>query len=403
MFDHPAVHETPPTAVHWRPICRAAAVLLALLCTFTPAAQAASPLPGEIPQDTDSLKVTEPSATFSDRIDVRRKLLEVRVVDGLGRPVEGLGPEDFRVRLGGREARVEAVDRVVAESYDRHRIETSPSSLPDASPTLDSGAARAFDPAIAEPRQLVLLFCQSTRVASKTPGFLRLHRHLDEMLDTMPADVAAAVVAFDSHLKLHQDFTTDRAALKDAVERCFGHFPAEFPDPPVGDTPSLTRHISGEVARKIAFADDALAQVAHALAPLPGEKALIYVGWGLGNLGRGGVSFSGTYLDAREALVNARIPAFVLDVAGNWDYHAQELSLRAFADQTGGQYFHTYTFPSREVHRVERILAGGRYLLLVEVPDVEPGWRDLDVTLRDRWKYRRVLAPEWVEIFADGI
>lgn len=339
----------------------------------------------------------EPSIIITDRLEVRRTLLEVRVVDGLGRPIDGLGAEDFVVRLGGREARVEAVDRVIAEGYEPPAEEATGASSRGDAAGVGAGAAAAFAPDVAEPRQLVVLFFQTSLLPSKAVGFLRLHRHLDEMLDRLPGDVAAAVVAFDSHLKLHQDFTRDRAALQAAVERSFGFTPAAFPGVPPEPAPSLARRIDARAAKRVARPEDALALVAEALAPLPGEKAMLYVGWGLGNIDEGGISVGRRYDDARAALVRARVPAFVLDVT-DADAHGLEVTLMALADDTGGQFFRTHLFPGREVHRIERTLGGGRYLLLVEMPELEPGWHALRVDTREPWRYRRVLAPAGIQV-----
>lgn len=366
-------------------VLRAASLLTVL-------ALAASP-PSAVAAQGEPVPADEPTITVTDRIDVRRTLLEIRVVDGLGRPVEGLGPDDFTVRIGGRPARVEAVDRIVAEGYGGVRAEAPASSEGDA----PAGAAAAFDPAVAAPTQLVVLFCQVSMQPSKAVGLYRLHRHLDEMLDGLPDDVAAAVVAFESHLKLHQDFTTDRAALKEAVDRCFGYTPADFPAVPPTGTPSLARHLDERDARGAAWAEDALALVAEALEPVPGEKAMVYVGWGLGRLDAWGIRIGPRYADARAALVRARVPAFVLDVT-DADYHALETTLMAFADDTGGQFFRTHEFPGREVHRVARTLEGGRYLLLVEAPKLEDGWHDLSIRAGSPWQYRRVLAPARVQV-----
>lgn len=365
------------------------AVLAAAAAVVATTAAAQPPPAVDAPQ--------EPSITIVDRLEVQRTLLEVRVVDGLGRPIEGLAAEDFVVRLGGRAARVEAVDRVIAEGYDAPAPgATEPSSAGDDS-AAPRGSASAFAPDVAERRQLVVLFFQTSLLPSKAVGFLRLHRHLDEMLDRLPADVAAAVVAFDSHLKLHQDFTRDRAALRAAVERSFGFTPAAFPAVPPEPAPSLARRIEERAAKRVARPEDALALVAEALAPLPGEKAMLYVGWGLGDIDEGGISVGRRYDDARAALVQARVPAFVLDVT-DADAHGLEVTLMALADDTGGQFFRTHHFPGREVHRIERTLGGGRYLLLVEMPPLEPGWHVLRVDTRERWRYQKVLAPAGIQV-----
>src|SRR4029077_1690010 len=47
---------------------------------------------------------------FKEEIDVRISTIVLRVVDAQGEPIRGLGPRDFRVRLGRREVPVVAVD-----------------------------------------------------------------------------------------------------------------------------------------------------------------------------------------------------------------------------------------------------------------------------------------------------
>jgi hypothetical protein len=334
----------------------------------------------------------EPSIVVSDRLDVRRTLLEVRVVDGAGRPVEGLGAADFAVRLGGRPARVEAADRVVAEGYG-----APPAAGPDPPPPGDGGAAAALARGAAEPRQLLVLFFQTSLVPSHAVGFHRLHRPLDELLDGLPPEVAVAVAAFDSHLELHQDFTTDRAALRAAVVRSFGFNPAPFPPVPRAGVPSLARGIGERRARRAAFPGEALALVAEALAPLSGEKALVFVGWGLGRFGFGAITPGRGSSRARAALVRGRVPAFVLDVT-DADFHGQETTLQGLADATGGQFFRAREYAGREVRRIGRTLGAGRYLLLVETPLRAPGSYALRVAVRGAGPSTRVLAPARVRL-----
>ena len=53
------------------------------------------------------LAVQQPQ--YVERVEVARVLIDARVVDGAGRPVLGLEPSDFDVRIGDKSARVESV------------------------------------------------------------------------------------------------------------------------------------------------------------------------------------------------------------------------------------------------------------------------------------------------------
>src|SRR5580693_6619782 len=47
-----------------------------------------------------------PAAQFGEQIAVRLRTVVVRVIDGEGRPITGLAPADFRLRVGGKEVPV---------------------------------------------------------------------------------------------------------------------------------------------------------------------------------------------------------------------------------------------------------------------------------------------------------
>jgi len=51
----------------------------------------------------------EPPTPFGATVEIRRIVTEVRVVDFDGSPVLGLGPEDFKVKVGGDLVEVESV------------------------------------------------------------------------------------------------------------------------------------------------------------------------------------------------------------------------------------------------------------------------------------------------------
>lgn len=308
-----------------------------------------------------------PQEAFDDSITVALDTLVVRVVDPAGRPLLGLVPEDFRVRVRGREVPVLAVDWISsAEPW----IETAsePSPPPSAGePVVDDPAAPA--PA---PGKLVVFFVQADLHPSRITGQMRLRPYTRELLASLHPSDRVAVVSHDSHLKLRLDFTEDREAVHAAVDQAMIFTPE--PEMAPGAPPSLAARFDFAEARRVASPERALEVTAHALADLPGEKTVIYLGWGLGRFGLGGVKMTPDYEPAVRALAKARASVFVLDVTSA-DYHSLEVGLQDVAEATGGTYASTFRLPGLATERIARAISGW-YVLTFDreaLAGLEPG------------------------------
>jgi VWFA-related protein len=314
---------------------------------------------------------TPATAQFRERVDVARLLLDVRATTADGTAIEGLAAADFRVRIDGKPARVESVVWVGADPAG-----ASP-SLGDAAGGRPVAPSRTFamgdDPRRDAGGRLLVLFFQKDIGAMRTRGLMSTLRYVVRFVEGLPAHDHTAVVSFDSRLHVWSDFTPDAAALPRIIERgvLFGEGRAR----PRPGSPSLldSGHLTEPRQRAATTAERALLQVAHALAPLPGSKSIVLVGWGLGVYGAGGVRMRPEYGAARAALHAARATVFVLDVT-EADYHSLEVGLEQVADDTGGLYLKTHLFPGGAIDRVSRLLAG-HYVLIVEEP---PGLRSRD-------------------------
>ena len=294
---------------------------------------------------------TEPrSERFHDSVDVRLQQFVVRVVDSRGEPIMGLEPEDFEVRAGKQKLPVVGVDWL--SSY-------SPEPL---APAADLPRRVRYESADAHHlgRRLVVFWIQADLNAVRIKGHLRLLPFTRILIDALhPADLAA-VVAFDSHLKLSQDFTTDRQAIGDAIERAirFG----SMPDSRLPRGLSLGRYLDPALAKRAATPEEALVLTAEALGRFTGEKEIVFLGWGLG---RRGSALKGRFLRAERALNAAKASLFVLDVT-DADYHDLELGLRVMAHSTGGTYSKTNHFSLQATRRLARTL-NGYYVVSVDV------------------------------------
>jgi VWFA-related protein len=327
-----------------------------------------------------------PAATFGEVVNVRLATFVVRVLDGDGEPIRGLGPEDFVVSLGEERVPVAAVDWI-SSAYPEAGEERE--GVDPAEAVEEPAAAER---AAALPGKLVVLFVQADFNALRIHGHLKLLPFVRDLLDSLAPGDRVALVSFDSHLKLWRDFTTDREAVHGAVYQAvrFGNDPPQLRDSERRRHrgPSLAARLDPAAAKDAPWAEKGLELLAEALAPLPGEKAIVFLGWGLGRWGFGGFRpRHGYWQPAVDALARANATVFVLDIADAAS-HTLEIGLRQIAAATGGTYDKTAVFPVQATKRLARLL-GGYYLLTVDADAPVAG--DLDVQLTGLPRGARVL------------
>jgi hypothetical protein len=152
--------------------------------------------------------------------------------------------------------------------------------------------------------------------------------------------------------------------------------------PPIepGPEPALLTRLSRDEGRRTDTIEKALEALGRALAPLPGSKTIVLVGYGFGRMLRnGGAVLMPEYDAAREALQAARVSLLCLDVTFA-DYHSLERGLKAVAADTGGIFERLYLYPRQAIDRVVHALVG-HYVLFTEKPDSKPGTHRIAVRL----------------------
>ena len=317
------------------------------------------------------------SGAVKEEARVERVVVDAHVVDSRGDPIPGLTPASFRVKVDGRVVPLEAADWVPADEPEIPQIDAAEpaevGSVSDLPPL--PGARRAYPSG----RLLIFLF-QTNWEGTRLTGLMRMAIQARHFLDTLLPTDRVAVLSFDSHLKLRQDFTSDREKLEDAIDRAirFGE-PAE--DIKL-EFPSLARHFDFRAARRAVTPEKALAIISRAAAPIPGGKSMLFFGWGLGTIGgAGGPNPRDVrdYRDALPALSKARINIFTLDVT-DADYHSLETSLERISDLTGGSYQKTHLFAGLAMERVRKAISG-RYVLVFRKPEGSSGTHSIDVSL----------------------
>jgi VWFA-related protein len=310
-----------------------------------------------------------PPPRFGEVVDVERVVTDVRVLDGRGRPIRGLGPGDFRVKVDGQPVRLESVLWIPGD--------TSLEPIEDPA----TGATVVLPPSVTG--RTIVFFFQKDVHPSRIKGLLRMVERAARMLDGLGEDDFVAVASFDSHLKLWLDFTRDRGAARAAIRHSVLH---ESRPPAIGSFffPSLAASFDPAAARDAATPEEALRVLGEALTSLPGPKSLVFLGWGLGRFDAvlGKVSMTPDYEPARNALLASRTAVFCLDVT-DADYHSLELGLQTVAEETGGFYARTHLFTESAVDRLEGALAG-HYQLAFEKPRLRPGVHRVQVDLVGR-------------------
>lgn len=326
--------------------------------------------------------VESPQDSFAEEITVSLFPMVIRVVDTWGRPILGLEPEDFRARVGNKDIPVVALDWIAAGETGGTATPASPRGSLEAQ-GVEAEASEAPAPL---PGRLVVIFVQADLNPTRISGQLRIRRYTRELLGTLHPGDRIAVVSYDAHFKLWQDFTPDRAAVHAAVDEAM-LFSAERQVAP-GDPVSFASHLDPEAARKAASPERALEVMARALEPLPGEKMVIYLGWGLGRFGQWGVQMTPDFGPAVKALRDAKAAVFVLDVTSA-DYHSLEVGLEGVAAATGGLYLKTFRLPGLATKTLAETISG-YYVLTLDRSSA--GEEDGNVRIDLRRKKGLVLA-----------
>jgi len=376
----------------------AQAALALTLAAVAPAAPApAAPAPaasGATPPGPAVTPASEPR--FGDEIAVRLFTVIVRVVDGAGEPVLGLTPGDFRVHVGRLEVPVAAVDWVGSPSpAPALAAPLDAAGTPPQGASPSAGAGAEVSGVIGPAGKLVVIFVQADNNSSpRVRGHLRTLPFTRELLAALQPEDSVAVVSFDSHLKLWQDFTRDHARVPATIYQAihFGGSPPELAgharhvDDADGDAgPSLALTFDEDAARRAATAERGLEVTAQALAGFPGEKVMVFLGWGLGEFSLG--ARTRAFDAAAQALADARVTVFALDVT-EADFHHLELGLQNVAAATGGTYDKTFRFPGLAIRQLARTISG-YYVLSLEAAAIPAAGGSVEVAMRDprgrRW------------------
>ena len=314
----------------------------------------------------------QPQQPFVEHVDVTRVLIDARVFDDRGRPIADLGPSDFAVKIGGRAARVESAEWIggapsqPATGADVARADVSGADVTRAGP----------------PGRLVVFLVQKDLEPARILGLMQVSRLVDTLLQPLTRDDRAAVLSFDSRLRVWTDFTNDFERVRSVLAE---DVLLRHPGPVVASRDvSLMAGLDKDATPRIFEIEQALRHIAGRLEPLAGAKSLVMLGYGFGRYDARAnvVTLMDGYEEAAAALQRARVAVFSLNVT-QAHFNSLQAGLQTVSAETGGLYASTYEFPAWAVRRVSHALAG-HYVLFVEKPELEAGVHRLEVRLTAR-------------------
>jgi VWFA-related protein len=306
---------------------------------------------------------------ITETVTVRRIVLEIRVVDRRGKPILGLQPSDFDVRLDRQPVEVASATWVPETAEGRRMAGQSEIDL-DYLDALAS-ASPEFLQATSGGRLFILFFqTDFARNASRTGGQMAFLPYARKIVDDLPPEDRVAVMSFDSHLHLHLDFTRDRSQIHRAMDHTL--LIGEPPAPAAVVEPSLAECLDRDGMLRAASSEQALLVIANAIADIPGEKQIVILGYGLGERVGHQIVMRPEWAETERRLVRTGV---VVNAIYTPIYGGElAVGLQQATADTGGFFMVRGNFPQQAVDRFAGGELSGHYDIEIKAPeDLQPG------------------------------
>ncbi|MDR3720837.1 MAG: VWA domain-containing protein [Candidatus Acidoferrales bacterium] len=299
------------------------------------------PLQVAVPQQNAPSAQQAPTASGTLKTNTRLITVDVVATDSHGNVMRGLKPEDFQVNEehAGQQ-------KVVQFSFVDASANSSPAPpggliAPPAAPYIYTNL---LPERMRVPPTVMLMDALNTNIQNQS----EVHQHMVMLLKTLPASTPIAVFVLGHTLHVVQNFTTDPALLRAAVDRTLRSPDIERSAQDDADSPSnvaLDQNggnetpaiqaledfekttFEAQMAIRVDETTDAMVSIAKFLGGYPGRKNLLWFSesfpdWIAPSSDFGADSFQGTadYSDkirkASQALTDARIAVYPVDARG---------------------------------------------------------------------------------------
>lgn len=303
-----------------------------------------------------------------EQVDVNLVLVDVTVTDRKGNQILGLDKSDFVVREGGVEQTLDSIDY-----FTNRRLLDSP----------ENKAAFKVE-RVREERNFIFFFHKPLDT-SYIPDFhaelRKARRSAKDFIDQqmLPRD-RVAIAGFDARLKIYSDLTSDKKALKKALNEAM-KFSAGIKE---GSGPILGEIDPSKMMNKSGTAYDAIRMLAESVDQILGRKVLMLFSPGVGETNM----FANLQDDQRyvrpmlEALNRSNVTVYAAGM--KVPFAAMEDGLARMAIETGGEFYRdpvNYSTPVKEMEKDN----SGYYLLSYysQKPKDRHGYQKIDVSVRN--------------------
>jgi VWFA-related protein len=294
----------------------------------------ASALPGQQSSDTQY--------TLKARTEV--VLVNIVARDKQGNLVRDLTADDFTVLEDGKQQKVASFDIENTDAVPDLSAGPAQANVLDAiktQPQSKPAEAQPVEPELKDRRLLILFFDVSAMQPDEIDrSVTAAQKYVDQQM--RPADLVS-VVSLGTGVRVEQDFTTDRALLKQALDRLNASSGAGFEAGSTGTseaTPDTGQPFTVDDTEYNIFNTDrrleALRTIAQAVSRIEQKKSLIYFSSGMD---RTGIENQSQLRTAINAAVRANLAIYTMDIRGLQAIvpggEAQSASLRGTSPYSG--------------------------------------------------------------------
>jgi VWFA-related protein len=334
----------------------------------------------------------QPAPRFEGEANVNEVLMDVLVTDTKGNVIVGLDKSDFVVKENGR-----PVDLNGVTFYSNRRFLQSADVLKKKGIDIDK---------VPENRYFVVFFEDQKGANADSPGLLNQQieagrRTKEWIAKDLLANDYVAVVSYDYKLKVHQDFTRDRAALDQAVSDAVQgkdreiNWPSRVKQEAAAEGgPSLLAALpQGNALRdKTGTIYDGIRELADASRGIVGRKNLILFTTGFGTINnfRQYIPDPRYYPPMMQALNASNVAVYTIDLVPSGTHHTLASAMNQLSDETGGQYLFNFTNFLTPLNKLEQE-NNGYYLLSYQAthPGEKTGFQKVEVkTANPEFKVR---------------
>jgi len=287
----------------------------------------------------------EEDIVVNEELTVKRHILDVRVIDAMGRPVKGLGAENFVLSQQGTPIPIVSCEWV-GSPHDK-----------------DMKAPGKY------PGQLIILFFQVQLDGHRVRGIQDKVKRAMSVLGRFHINDRIAVVSYDSHMRVRTDFTNNPEALARGIRKGLRRERSPYPKP--ASFPSLTAYLSYSDCKKARTPEKALTYLSNALTRFDDVKTLVYMSFDASDFARGNFKLREDYPEAKKALIASRTTVIGMDFAP-WDYNTLDLAIRQFSEDTGGFFVKTPNFVQMAGTKLHNSLSGYYILSHESIPPIDP-------------------------------